>query len=103
MDLDQDPDREKPNVTGQSLNIGKYFKVWGAYCHSFLFIYTLVEQKYLISMYYPSSTLLLSTWLPLMAEQRFKLGPASQQVDALLSEPRRTLCEPRRTPFISAD
>jgi hypothetical protein len=31
------------------------------------------------------------------SEPRFQLGPALQQADALLSEPRRTLSEPLRT------
>jgi hypothetical protein len=44
-----------------------------------------------------SSLLPLGRGPPLGAEPRFELWPAVQQADALLSEPRRTLTEPRRT------
>ncbi len=57
-----------------------------------------VDIQCLYTVYYSSSTLLLSSWLPLGvegllwgAEPRFELGPALQQADALLYEPRRTL------------
>jgi hypothetical protein len=81
--------------------------------HSFsthyFFIFTLIDQTYNIYIYYSSSTLLLSSGLPLGrglhwgAEPGFELGPALQQAAAQLPELRRTLwatahsSEPRRT------
>jgi hypothetical protein len=57
--------------------------------------YFYINRLYLLLVEY--RTLLLSAWLRSVegllcgAEPRFELGPALQEADALLPEPRRTL------------
>ena len=56
----------------------------------FVFIFALIKQTDIVSIYHLWS----SSWLPLgrgPAEPRFELGPALQQDETLLYEPRRTL------------
>jgi hypothetical protein len=72
-------------------------------CTLFLFIFTLLEQTHNILL----TTRRVPSGCPhgfrsvegLLwgAELRLELGPALQQADALLSEPRRTLTASRRT------
>ncbi len=70
----------------------------------FINIFTLFEQRYNIDIYYSSSTVPSCCphgfrsvkGLLWGAEPRFELGPALQQGDALLFEPRRTQ-KPRST------
>jgi hypothetical protein len=65
--------------------------------HFKLFIFTFIEQTYniyILLVEYHSINVLIALRLPTLlwvTEPRFKLGPAVQQDDALLSEPRRTL------------
>jgi hypothetical protein len=72
-----------------------YFYINRAYIQ--YFIYTTRREPLLISSLLPLSTVEGLLW---GAEQRFELGPAIQQADALLCEPSRTFAkfvDPRKT------
>ncbi len=84
------------------------FKGLVAVCHSFcLFLYfnihTVQSSNHIHTIHSPRpfsiSSSLVAQWErpPCGAEPGIELGPAFQQADALPTEPRRTIAEPRRT------
>jgi hypothetical protein len=89
----------------------KGLKVWWQdatlFCLFFIFLYhTYIHTIHLsVAIRWglsPSPHRLKAQWEdpPCGAEPRIELGPALQQADALPTEPRRTITEPRRTPSI---
>ncbi len=89
--------RNKDSCCYLFLAIIPFFKGLVACCHSFYY-FTLIKHTYIILLilfveYHSWSPHCFRSVEGLLwgAEQGFELGPAIQQADALLSEPRRTL------------